>query len=126
MEKLSVIVPVYNAEKYLDRCIQSIINQTYSNIELLLVDDGSKDSSAKICDDYALTDKRIRVFHKENGGVSSARNMGLDMATGYYVAFVDADDYLFPKAYESLIGNSGVGNHTIMGFHMGGKNNIQK
>lgn len=117
---LSVIVPVYNAEKYLDRCIQSILNQTYSNIELLLIDDGSKDSSAMICDRYAKTNKRIKVYHKINGGVSSARNVGLDNAMGYYVAFVDADDYLLPHAYQTLIDNFKNDCHPIIGFIGGG------
>lgn len=124
MEKLSVIVPIYNAEKHLNRCIQSIINQTYTNIELLLIDDGSKDSSGEICDKYAASDERIRVFHKKNGGVSSARNVGLDNATGYYIAFVDSDDYLMPNAYEILIKNSTANNQPIIGFSLGGGKNI--
>lgn len=89
---ISVIVPVYNAEKCLHRCIDSILSQTFTDFELLLIDDGSKDSSGKICDEYAEKDCRVRVFHKENGGVSSARNMGLDNAKGEWVTFVDADD----------------------------------
>lgn len=91
---ISVIVPVYNAEKYLHRCIDSILAQTYSDFELLLIDDGSKDSSGKICDEYAQKDSRVRVFHKENGGVSSARNLGLDNAKGEWITFCDADDYV--------------------------------
>ena len=91
---ISIIVPVYNAEKYLDRCIQSILAQTYTDFELLLVNDGSTDSSGVICDKYAGQDSRIRVFHKENGGVSSARNWGLNNAEGEYVMFVDSDDYM--------------------------------
>lgn len=79
---VSVIVPVYNVEKYLDKCIQSILNQSFTDFELLLINDGSTDRSGAICDAYALQDERIRVFHKENGGVSSARNMGLDEAKG--------------------------------------------
>lgn len=90
--KISIIVPVYNTEKYLDRCIQSILAQTYINFELLLVDDGSTDSSSAICDQYAEQDSRIRVFHKENGGASSARNIGLDNAQGEWITFVDSDD----------------------------------
>lgn len=89
---ISVIVPIYNTEKYLDRCIQSILAQTYSNIELLLVDDGSTDSSGAMCDRYAEQDSRVRVFHKPNGGVSSARNMGLDNAKGEWICFIDSDD----------------------------------
>ena len=89
---ISIIVPVYNTEKYLDQCIQSVLAQTYTNWELLLIDDGSTDSSGAICDKYAAEDNRIRVFHKENGGVSSARNLGLDNAQGEWISFVDADD----------------------------------
>lgn len=91
---ISVIVPVYNVEKYLSRCIDSILSQTFTDFELLLIDDGSKDHSGSICDEYAKTDSRIRVFHKENGGVSSARNIGLDNAKGEWVSFVDADDII--------------------------------
>lgn len=94
MPLISVIVPVYNSEKYLHRCIDSILTQTFSDFELLLVDDGSTDSSGAICDEYAKKDQRVRVFHKENGGVSSARNLGLDKARGEWIAFVDADDEL--------------------------------
>ena len=90
--KISVIVPVYNVEKYLPRCIESILAQTFTNFEPLLIDDGSKDQSGKICDEYAKKDNRIRVFHKENGGVSSARNIGLENAKGEWLAFIDADD----------------------------------
>jgi len=89
---ISVIVPVYNAAKYLEKCIQSILAQTYSDLELLLIDDGSKDLSGEICDKYAELDSRIRVFHKMNGGVSSARNLGLDNAKGEWVTFIDSDD----------------------------------
>ncbi len=92
MPTLSVIVPVYNTDKYLPRCICSILNQSYTDFELILVDDGSTDGSGRICDEYAEKDKRIRVLHKENGGVSSARNVGLDNAKGEWVCFVDSDD----------------------------------
>lgn len=91
---VSIIVPVYKVEKYLPKCIDSILAQTFSDFELLLVDDGSPDNSGKICDEYAKRDSRIRVFHKPNGGVSSARNLGLDEARGEWVTFVDADDWL--------------------------------
>lgn len=91
---ISVIVPVYNAEKFLHRCIDSILVQSFTDFELLLINDGSKDSSGRICDEYATKDSRVRVFHKENGGVSSARNLGLDNAKGEWIAFVDADDYI--------------------------------
>lgn len=90
--KISIIVPVYNVEKYLRRCIDSILAQTFTDFELLLIDDGSKDYSGAICDEYAEKDNRIRVFHKENGGVSSARNMGIDNAKGDRFSFVDADE----------------------------------
>lgn len=96
---ISIIVPVYNTEKYLDKCIQSVLAQTYTNWELLLIDDGSTDSSGIICDKYAAEDNRIRVFHKENGGVSSARNLGLDNAKGEWISFVDADDWIEPTMY---------------------------
>lgn len=92
--KVSIIVPVYKAEQYLHRCIDSILAQTFTDWELLLVDDGSPDRSGEICDEYAKKDKRIRVFHKENGGVSSARNLGLEKVQGEYVTFVDADDWI--------------------------------
>lgn len=91
---ISVIVPVYNSEKTLARCVDSILSQTFSDFELLLVDDGSTDSSGKMCDDYALKDHRVHVFHKKNGGVSSARNLGLDHANGKWIAFCDSDDYV--------------------------------
>lgn len=93
---ISVIVPVYNTENYLHRCIDSILAQTFTNFELLLIDDGSKDASGTICDEYAAKDKRVRVFHKENGGVSSARNLGLDHARGEWITFCDADDVVYP------------------------------
>ena len=92
--KISIIVPVYKVEQYLPKCIDSILSQTYQDWELLLIDDGSPDNSGKICDEYAQKDERIRVFHKENGGVSRARNLGLDNAEGDYVMFVDSDDWL--------------------------------
>ena len=92
--KISIIVPVYKVEKYLPRCINSILAQTFTDFELLLIDDGSPDKSGEICDEYAQKDSRIRVFHKENGGVSSARNVGLDNAKGEWVCFVDSDDYI--------------------------------
>lgn len=102
MNLVSVIVPVYNVEKYLKECIESIINQTYDNIEILLIDDGSTDGSGVICDSFMCKDKRIRVFHKENGGLSDARNYGIDNARGDYITFVDSDDYLSDYAIEIL------------------------
>jgi glycosyltransferase involved in cell wall biosynthesis len=101
---LSIIVPVYKAEKYLRRCIESILVQSYQNYELILVDDGSPDDSGLICDEYAKKDSRIKSFHKSNGGLSSARNFGLDIAAGIYVGFVDSDDWITPDMYEHLVG----------------------
>ena len=92
--QISVIIPVYNIETYLPRCLNSILSQTFSDFEVLLIDDGSTDKSGIVCDEYALKDKRIRVLHKENGGVSSARNMGLDNAKGKWISFIDGDDYI--------------------------------
>lgn len=103
MPKISVIVPVYNAEKYLPECVESVLHQTLSDLELILVDDGSTDGSPALCDAYAGQDRRVRVIHKQNGGVSTARNAGLDVATGSYIAFVDSDDYIAPDMYEKLL-----------------------
>ncbi len=100
---VSVIIPVYNAQNTLCRCIESVLGQTHSNIEIILVDDGSTDSSAEICSEYAGKDGRIRLIRKENGGVSSARNAGLHIALGDYIAFVDADDYIECRMYELLL-----------------------
>lgn len=99
---ISVIVPVYKAEKYLHRCVDSILAQNYTDFELLLIDDGSPDRCGVICDEYATKDNRVRVFHKVNGGVSSARNLGLDAARGEWVTFVDSDDYVNPDFLKSL------------------------
>ena len=100
---VSIIVPVYNAEKYLNRCIDSILSQTMTDFELLLIDDGSKDESGCICDEYAEKDAHVRVFHKPNGGVSSARNLGLDNAKGKWITFVDADDRCSCNYLEHLL-----------------------
>lgn len=100
---ISVIVPVYNVEKVVGRCIESICNQTYKNIEVILVDDGSKDNSGKICEQYAAEDRRINVIHKKNAGVSEARNDGLAIAKGEFISFVDSDDYLEPLYIETLM-----------------------
>lgn len=99
---ISIVMPVYNAEQFLRRSIDSIMEQNVEDVELILVDDGSKDTSGKICDEYACKDSRIRVFHKENGGVSSARNLGLDKAKGEWVMFVDSDDFLLPHAVKNV------------------------
>ncbi len=101
---ISVIVPVYNVEKYLERCIKSILNQSFDNIELILVNDGSKDSSLEICNRYKDNDNRVTVIHKENAGVSSARNTGLDCCKGQYIGFVDSDDWIDSDMYEVLFG----------------------
>ena len=99
---ISVIVPVYNVETYLPQCIESLLNQKYQNLELLLIDDGSSDGSGAICDRYERLDKRVKAFHKENGGVSSARNLGLDHACGEWIAYVDSDDYVSPDYLQDL------------------------
>ena len=101
---LSVIVPVYNVERYLERCVKSICRQTYSNLEIILVDDGSPDRCGEMCDEFAKEDSRIRVIHKANGGQASARNCGLDTATGALIGFVDADDYIDPEMYQHMYG----------------------
>ena len=100
---LSVIVPVYNVERYLGRCVDSILAQTYKTLEIILVDDGATDRSGVICDEYAAKDSRIRVIHKKNGGLSSARNAGIDAASGEYLAFVDSDDWIEPEMYETML-----------------------
>ena len=103
MSKISVIVPVYKAEKYIRRCIESVLNQTLSDLELILVDDGSPDNSGSICEEYKKIDSRVKVIHKENGGAASARNAGIALATGEYIGFCDADDYLNTNMYKDLI-----------------------
>ena len=103
MKKISVVVPVYKVEEFLPYCVESIVNQTYKNLEIVLVDDGSPDSCGKICDEWAQKDARIKVIHKENGGVSSARNVALDVITGEYLFFADADDTIHPKMCEYLV-----------------------
>lgn len=110
--RISVIIPVYNVEKYLERCIKSVQNQSYKNLEIIIIDDGSTDRSSIICDEFAQNDKRIHVFHQCNRGVSSARNLGLEKSTGSYIAFLDADDYLvsdceiYSKALDILLNNN--------------------
>lgn len=101
-ELISVIVPIYRVEKYLHRCINSIIKQTYKNLEIILVDDGSPDNSGSICDEYAVKDSRIKVIHKNNEGLGFARNAGLDCATGKYITFIDGDDYIGSKHIEKM------------------------
>ena len=100
---ISVIVPIYGVEKYLEECIESVIRQTYANLEIILVDDGSPDRCGAICDRYAKTDSRITVVHKKNGGAASAKNTGLRISSGEYVTILDGDDYLEPDAYENMV-----------------------
>ena len=102
MSKLSIIVPVYKVEQYIHKCVDSILNQTFTDFELILVDDGSSDNCGKICDEYAHKDERVRVIHKENGGVSSARNLGIDEAKGEYISFIDPDDWIELNMYEEI------------------------
>lgn len=102
MSKVSIVVPIYNVEKYLEQCVDSIINQTLKDIEIILVDDGSPDNCPQICNDYAKKDSRIKVVHKKNGGLSSARNAGIEVATGDYIGFVDSDDYIELDMYEKM------------------------
>ena len=100
---ISVIVPVYKVEKYLNRCVNSIINQIYKNLEIILIDDGSPDKCPYICDEWSKRDSRIKVLHKQNGGLSDARNAGLKIATGEFIGFVDSDDWIAPEMYERLL-----------------------
>lgn len=113
---ISIIIPVYNVEEYLHECVDSVINQTYRNIEIILVDDGSTDSSGKICDEYAENDKRITVVHQKNGGLSVARNTGLSNAHGDYVYFLDSDDYIKKNALENLLVIAEKDNSNIVFF----------
>lgn len=102
-ELISIIVPVYKVQNYLDKCVESIVEQTYKNLEIILVDDGSPDNCPAMCDEWAKKDSRIKVIHKKNGGLSSARNAGLDVCTGDYIGFVDSDDWIEPDMYEYLL-----------------------
>ena len=100
---ISVIVPVYKVENYLNQCLESIVKQTYSNLEILLVDDGSPDRCPEICDEWARREKRVRAIHKQNGGLSDARNAGLALAQGELVMFVDSDDWIAPEMAEKML-----------------------
>lgn len=111
----SIVVPVYNVEKYIDRCVTSLINQTYKDIEILLIDDGSTDSSPELCDKYASSDNRIKVIHKTNGGLSDARNKGLEIASGEYVMFIDSDDYIELDACAKFAEFAKMGVDTLVG-----------
>ncbi len=118
---ISVIVPIYNVERYLPKCVSSILDQTYHNIQIILVDDGSTDNSGRICDEYAEKDSRIEVIHKENGGLVSARKAGLLVATGQYIGFVDGDDYIDGNMYERLLENLTIteADFVHMGYYKG-------
>lgn len=102
MEKISIVVPIYNVEKYIRKSVDSLLKQTYKNIEIILVDDGSPDRCGEICDEYATTDNRVIVIHKKNGGLSDARNAGIEIACGQYISFIDSDDYVAPHYCEIL------------------------
>ena len=102
-ELISVIVPIYKVEPYLDRCVQSLVDQTYSNLEIILIDDGSPDKCPEICDEWEKKDYRIKVIHKENGGLSDARNMGMQIMTGDYVSYIDSDDWVSTNMYEKML-----------------------
>lgn len=119
---ISVIVPIYNVEKYLARCVDSIVNQTYKNLEIILVDDGSPDRCPQMCDDYAEKDSRIKVVHKKNGGLSDARNAGIAVATGEYISFIDSDDYVSDDFFECLLDvinkeNSDIAECSVVKFY---------
>ena len=101
-EKISIIIPVYKVEQYLEACVDSILKQTYRNLEVILVDDGSPDKCGEICDRYVAQDERVRVIHKANSGVARARNDGIEIATGDYISFIDSDDWIAENAYEVL------------------------
>ena len=107
-EKVSIIIPIYKVEKYIRKCIDSVLKQTYNNIEIILVDDGSPDNCPSICDEYAKKDNRIKIIHKKNGGLSDARNYGLDIATGNWITFIDSDDYVTEDYVETLLNLSEI------------------
>ena len=111
---ITAVIPVYNVEKYADFCIRSVANQSYKNIEIILVDDGATDSSAEICEKWLLKDNRIKVIHKQNGGLSDARNYGLEIANGEYVCFIDSDDYIEPTIFENALKKSEEHNSNIV------------
>lgn len=116
--KISVIIPVYNIEKFIERCVNSIINQTYKNLEIILVDDGSTDNSGKICDEFAKKDSRIIVIHKSNKGLSDTRNIGIEKATGDYLSFIDGDDWIEKDTYEQFLLNNKEINADLIVFGM--------
>lgn len=102
-QTFSIIVPVYNVEQYLENCINSVLNQSFRNFQLILVDDGSKDSSGEICDRFAQKDSRVKVIHKPNAGVSAARNTGIDIATGQFICFIDSDDWIESEYLQKIV-----------------------
>lgn len=118
MEKVSVIIPVYNVEKYLRKCLDSVINQTYQNLEIILIDDGSPDNCGDICDHYAEADNRIKVIHKKNGGLSAARNDGLKLATGKWISFIDSDDWCELDLYEKAVAAAEKENVDILIYNL--------
>lgn len=111
---LSVIIPVYNVEEYIDQCIQSVVKQTYTNLEIILIDDGSPDNCPQICDNWSKKDKRIRVIHQKNSGLSAARNVGIDCSKGDLIAFVDSDDFIDENMYENMINAMKLGNADVV------------
>ena len=117
-KKISVVIPVYKCEDTISKCIESILNQSYKNLEVILIDDGSPDNSGKICKEYSKRDNRVKVIHKKNGGVSSARNLGIDEATGDYITFIDSDDTLELEAFEVLINEISNNNLDLIMFGM--------
>ena len=111
---VSIIVPVYNVADYLERCVESLVLQTYTNLEIILVDDGSTDKSGEICEELARSDERIHVFHKKNGGLSDARNYGIEHCSGEFITFVDSDDRIDLKACENLLNTALLENSDIV------------
>ena len=124
--RISVIVPSYKVEAYLNRCVESIVNQTYQNLEIILVDDGSPDNCPKMCDEWAIKDSRIKVIHKKNGGLSDARNAGMEIASGEYISFIDSDDYIALDFFETLLSvmekeNSDIAECNVVKFYEDGR-----
>ncbi|WP_288803427.1 glycosyltransferase [uncultured Dialister sp.] len=124
-ELISVIVAVYNVDKYLDKCVQSIVDQTYKKLEIILVDDGSTDNSSQICDKWMKQDSRIHVIHKKNGGLSEARNFGLKASQGQWICFVDGDDYIDLSMYETLYGNRIENGMAVCGYYLVNERSVQ-
>ncbi len=124
--RISVIVPIYKVESYLNRCVESIVNQTYQNLEIILVDDGSPDNCPKVCDEWSIKDSRIKVIHKKNGGLSDARNAGMEIASGKYISFIDSDDYISLDFFETLLSimekeNSDIVECNVVKFYEDGR-----